>query len=53
MKELANHFNSCRNLFTNGLIKEIVSVLENICGNFGQKITTDVTQQLGVKECLL
>ena len=30
LNELANHFNSCGNLFTNGLIKETVSVLENI-----------------------
>ena len=38
-------------LSTNGLIKETVSVLENIYGSFGQYITTDVTQQLGVKDC--
>ena len=42
-----NHFITCRKLSTNGLIKETVSIFENINGSFRQYMPTRV----GCKDC--
>ena len=53
LNKLTNHFNNCGNVSKKGLIKETVSVIDNIYGSFGKYITKDATQQFGVKDCRL